>query len=114
MNQHAYIASVHWWRENKERGANYLVPKLLPLLFNTIDALYFVTRSLPLHAIPGATTRPITGDSTLTIGVLLDSKDHVTLRATLSLMGDIYNITLALLENKGLLELEKLIKDSTM
>ena len=111
MNNDAYIASVHWWRENKERGANYLIPKLLPLLFDTIDALYFVTRSLPLHAVPGATTKEITSDSTLTIGALHDAKDHVTLRATLSLMGDIYYVAHALLENKGLLELEKLIKE---
>lgn len=111
MNKDAYIASVHWWRENKEMGANYLIPKLLPLLFDTIDGLYFVTRNLPLHGVPGATSREITADSTLTIGVLLDAKDHATLRSTLSLTGDIYNISFALLKNKGLLELEKPIKD---
>jgi hypothetical protein len=29
MNQDAYIASVHWWRENKERGANYLMDRIV-------------------------------------------------------------------------------------
>ncbi len=111
MNQDAYLASIHWWRENKERGANYLVPKLLPLLFDTIDALYLVTRNLPLRAVPGATGPEITKDNTLTIGILLDAKDHVTLRSTLSLIGDIYNISRAFLKNKGLLELEKPIRD---
>ncbi len=111
MNSDANIASVHWWREHKDEGANYLIPKLLPLLFDTVDALYYVTRNLPLHGIPGATTKEITADSTLTIGVLLDAKDHVTLRSTLSLTGDIYNVSLALQENKGLLNLQKPIKD---
>ena len=87
MNQDAYIASIHWWRENKERGANYLIPKLCRPLFDTIDALYLVTRNLPLHAIPGARTKEIIGDSTLHIGIHLDAKDHVTLISTLALTG---------------------------
>src|SRR5213594_2674639 len=57
------------------------------------------------------TGKEITTDSTLTIGMLLDAKDHATLRSTLSLTGDIYNMAHALLENRCLLELEKPIRD---
>ena len=112
MNLDAFNATNLWWKENKSRDPHHFIVRLLPFLFDTLDALYFVTRSLPLQPMVGGMTGiQLTSPYSLTIGISLEPKDHVTLRSTLSLTGDIYNISYVLIKNKHLLELEKPLND---
>jgi hypothetical protein len=111
MNEHALAATNNWWNENKGRDPHHFIVRLLPFMFDTLDALHFVTRSLPLHTGGDLPKIEIETPYTIILRIYLDRKDHVTLRSALSLTGDIYNIAHTLIRKKGLLELENPVKE---
>lgn len=111
-NIDALIATNLWWQERKQKGAHHYIVRTIPLLFQTLDALYIETRKLPLHSQSGRTMGTVSEAYTITYGIFLKPVDYATLRSILSLSGDVYEILRPLnsLTGEELLELEAPVK----
>jgi hypothetical protein len=102
-----------WWEANKDRKPHHFIVRLVPFLFDVVDALYLVTRNLPLHPVPGTENIDVKTPYTINIGIILNTTDFTTLRSLLALTGDITNITRSLIrarKDDPLLELEQPIR----
>lgn len=112
VNIDALIATNLWWEERKQKGAHHFILRTIPMLFQTLDALYIDTRKLPLHSQSGRTMTTISEAYTITYGVFLKPVDYATLRSVLSLSGDLYEMLAPLnnLTEDELLELEVPVK----
>jgi hypothetical protein len=89
-NLEALSAISAWWEERKSIGAHHFIIRIIPLLFQTLDALYIETRKLPLSSTSGLSLRPINTAYTIRYGMFLKPVDYATLRSILSLSGDVY------------------------
>src|SRR5688572_30318123 len=114
MNTDALVASSLWWQERQAKGAHDYIKRTMPFLFDVIDSLYLETRKLPLHSLGSvpAGNRQVSTSYTLTFGIFLTPAEYSTLRAILSLTGDIYNLVTPLtkLKSNELLELDQDIR----
>jgi hypothetical protein len=111
-NIDALIATNLWWEERKQNGAHHFILRTIPMLFQTLDALYIETRKLPLHSQSGRTMTTVSEAYTITYGIFLKPVDYATLRSVLSLSGDVYEMLAPLnnLTEEELLELEVPVK----
>lgn len=68
-NLEALSAISAWWEERKSIGAHHFIIRIIPLLFQTLDALYIETRKLPLSSTSGLSLRPINTAYTIRYGM---------------------------------------------
>ena len=105
------VATKWWWTERKDTGAHHFILRLVPFLFQVIESLYFQTRKLPLHPGICATNKEVSNSYEITFSMFLPPEQFTTLRAILSLVGDIYNPLKILKKNDQLAELTPIIDE---
>lgn len=112
LNIQAEIA--RWFESRKREGANPgpKVVELMPLMFRTLDALYLVTRNLPIVGVSGANkNKSKDNPDAFTFGLVLEAHEYATLRSILALTGDLIFVSDNMQHLPGLLELGKSISD---
>jgi hypothetical protein len=114
MNLDVLVAANEWCKENKEKGAHDWVRKTLPFLFDTLNALYFETRKLPLSFNGTKIKKQVVTSYTFTNNLFLNPEDYRTLRLIAAFCGDIYDTLKPLqpyLDQSRFLVLTPYIKD---
>ncbi|WP_242316595.1 hypothetical protein [Bacillus cereus group sp. BfR-BA-01489] len=97
----------HWWFFERRERFNESMYKVLPFIFQSLDALYITTRNIPekwtknelLHgSVHGTRSQKI---------ILPDAIDYIVLRSSLSFVSDLHLLLKALIKEGNLMELEE-------
>jgi hypothetical protein len=115
MNNHTVGLGIQfeitrWFEPRNAQGLGSKVVGLMPLMFRTLDALYLVTRKLPIVGISGARKNKAKDKpNVFTFGLILEASKYATLRSILALAGDLILVSNKLMTLPNLLELGQFI-----